>query len=788
MTILRLGCFAASVLFSLGEMGLLTGALNRYAALLLAVVFLATSLPKDLRGVPGRRLAAGIAMVVLAGVLARGGDVWSLVAFSAFATGLAVIIGSDDAKTGEIALFAPTAVLFMFFHLIYRYVPDAWWLANAGAIAFSHSVGSTIGQAYAFGATAGGLHVMALFAAWGLARLIWKRSGRWWHFPVFLLALIVATGVTQMLLTVLAIAVQLWIPELDFLLFNAQVLYLALALVPAAWYYRKVPVGERVAALNLRPALTVLIVAAGVLLGVGLGLAPNEGTGGGKVLLLDKGYLDWSTPDFGRYGGRSGGMFGRLPHLLEAQGYDVERATGLLSAEALAGARALVIINLMDPLEQVEKQAIWDWVSTGGSLVVLGDHTGVMGIREPFNDLLKPVDIEFKFDSATYWGQSWRDALEVMPHPITGDLEVAEDVQIWIGASLGLAPPARPVITAKYGYSDIGDEQNFDRSYLGDRRHNPGEQVGDLCLVADAGHGKGRVLVFGDTSSIQNGALVMSWAFVQRMFQWLTSPAASSPGALRLALAAAGLVCLVVAARSLRRSAASWLILALALVAAMEVADRLTAPPAPPRIGAPKAVIDISHGERFDQLSWYDDCIGGFDLNLMRNGYNPLLMREFSAGLVLDSELLVVIAPARRFGTAELDLLREFVEAGGVLIVSTGYEEKDGSESLLALFGVELENIPLAHFEVEVFGETAHFAEAWPLKVSGPLATVVAAYPGLADPVAVFVPRGEGGALILGDSQFFLNINLEGRDEWHLGNIMFLRELLGRIQAGGLTG
>ena len=53
---------------------------------------------------------------------------------------------------------------------------------------------------------------------------------------------------------------------------------------------------------------------------------------------------------------------------------------------------------------------------------------------------------------------------------------------------------------------------------------------------------------------------------------------------------------------------------------------------------------------------------------------------------------------------------------------------------------------------------------------------------GLEDPVMVFVPRGRGGALVIGDSQFLLNSNLEGLDDWHPGNIMFLRELFERLK------
>jgi hypothetical protein len=47
----------------------------------------------------------------------------------------------------------------------------------------------------------------------------------------------------------------------------------------------------------------------------------------------------------------------------------------------------------------------------------------------------------------------------------------------------------------------------------------------------------------------------------------------------------------------------------------------------------------------------------------------------------------------------------------------------------------------------------------------------------------VFIPRGSGGALVIGDSQFLLNGNLEGLDDWHAGNIMFLRDLFEWLRA-----
>jgi hypothetical protein len=167
-------------------------------------------------------------------------------------------------------------------------------------------------------------------------------------------------------------------------------------------------------------------------------------------LIVDEGLLNWRVPVFGHYGERSAGMFGRLPGFLRAQGYEGGRVTRPITAESLSGSRVLIVINLMKSFSAEEKQVIWDFVKQGGSLLILGDHTGVGGIREPFNDLLEPVNIKFEFDSATFWAQGWRDQMELLPHPVNRNIIDSEDIQIWIGASLAIRPPARPVIVGMY--------------------------------------------------------------------------------------------------------------------------------------------------------------------------------------------------------------------------------------------------------------------------------------------------------------------------------------------------
>lgn len=786
MRLMAYAVFAGAVLFSLGEMGFLTEAADAFISFCLVLIFIAMHMTWPSGGLRPRRLVAGLAMLTLAAALAPWGEAWRLLGLTLLPAAVAYAM-PDGPRREEVALLIPAMVFFLICYSALCSSGYLWWLADAASLGFSRVTGSLIGQAYAFSATASGLRVMLLIVCCGLARFIWAERRRPLDFAIFVLLLVAAAAAVQMLLTPLAIAVQLRLGNLAFLLFNSQVFYLLAALIPVYWYRRRTPSLREAVIAPGGAGLSAVALVAGLLIGLGLLLMPLPGRGGGRVLLVDEGLLNWRVPEFGFYGERSGGMFGRLPGFLEAQGYETERVPRPVTQETLEDCRLLVVINLMHKFSEEEKAAIWEFVRRGGSLLILGDHTGVMGIREPFNDLLEPVGIEFEFDSATFWAQGWRDALEFMPHPINRNIVDSEDIQIWIGASLAIAPPAVPVIVGKYGYSDIGNEANEEMSYLGDRRHNPGEKIGDLVLTAEARHGRGRVLAFGDTSPFQNGALVSSWAFAQRVFLWLTGVPRYSPVWLRLILLASGISLIAVARRLLGAHAYAWLALAAGFAMAAQAAERLSELPPLPRIDDPKAVIEFSHGERFDQLTWYDDCIGGLEFNLMRNGYSTHLMNTFSHALVLDSEVLVVIAPSKRFSRREMDTIDEFMEVGGLLILSTGYEEKDRSEGLLGRLGVRIENVPLAHFEVPVFGESVRFAEAWPLEISNPQAVGIARHPDYPKPVAAFIPRGEGGAVVIGDSQFFLNGNLEALEEWYVGNIMFLRKLLARFKSGELN-
>jgi hypothetical protein len=77
----------------------------------------------------------------------------------------------------------------------------------------------------------------------------------------------------------------------------------------------------------------IILGALAIFAGAGLnGFLPPRPDAGGEILLHDAGYLNWQMPNFQAYGDKSGGMFGRLPQFLEAEGYQVKRLPPLKKA------------------------------------------------------------------------------------------------------------------------------------------------------------------------------------------------------------------------------------------------------------------------------------------------------------------------------------------------------------------------------------------------------------------------------------------------------------------------
>lgn len=524
----------------------------------------------------------------------------------------------------------------------------------------------------------------------------------------------------------------------------------------------------------------ILVAAlAAALIPVAVALAWSRSDLAGKTIVAyEKGNLDWLKPQHGRYGRQSAGLYGMLPVLVESLGGRFVLSADL-SAQDLAGADMLLLIHPDRPWTDDQHKRIWDYVSGGGSLLVAA-HCPVdeQGSKSSFNEILAPTGMTVRSDLAVSETGRWRQSLETSLHPTTAGLDDRSDqFGIQGGASIQTHWPARPVVVGRWGWS----EPTADASGLG--RYDAGKKLGDLVLAAEQPLGRGRVMVLGDASVLMNESYADAYLFLGRVFGYLAQRTPDQYAWWRQTVGVLAMMILLVLLawrpRPLRTAVAA-AVLALSLTACMTVSAWVSRVLPDGRGHTPNtlAYIDASHLEVHTGANWYDQGVNGLALNLMRNGYLPLLMPELTDERLERAGLLISMAPARPFSSSERTAVRRFVEGGGVLICTVGAEDTAGSRDLLADFAFQVPRSPatLADKEPEqepmgwrvtpyVTGSKAEMMlyDGWEVQSDASNAAVrVRGDAGR--PVVVTRPVGKGIVAVIGDSKFALNMNLEQAD------------------------
>jgi hypothetical protein len=800
---LRTTAYLTLVATSFNDLGHLSADLNRFLSLVALALLLSVILRPGPLERPALRTALGaLICLAAAGIFARlvpaGIASFHLLVFSA---ALFLVPRSPSPVGVDLRTHAMAFALVVLLAELNRLLPFVWHIKQASAALLSSASAKVVGEPRNLGPTAMGIPLLGALVL--LALVSEAARPREARRPRVLVAAIpfLAHFVYLLFLTPLARWIAAENPGWTRWLLNSQWLFILLGsgiftlftkLAPRSHEHANAPSTPPAGLRSARPRL---------LAGLAVGVAFTWMVSGSEkrshepvsILIYEEGYGTWAVPEHGFYGEKSGGMFGVLPEFLRASGFEVERSEDLAQLEAPEHPDCLVLINIQRYLEDPDKERIARFVADGGGLLCLGDHTGVAGIRGPFNDLLAPHGIRFRFDSASFFGGSWAHALEIRRHPLNHRERSEEDYQLWVGASLDLDPPAFPVVVAKYGYSDFGNMSNVERAYLGDRLYNAGELLGDVVLVGETRVGKGKILAFGDTSGYQNLSLPRSCEFVRESLRYLGTSNSALPSVRRQVVALV-VFFLVLAAMTKGFSDGGPAIAALAgmlatsaVLAAFERPET-AAPPDWRKVwsarasGDPQevhfdrdlAVVDRSHGGRFDLRAWYDNSIGGLLLNLMRNGFFPVVTERFPVDELARADLLVLLSPMRGYSGSERREIRRFIERGGRLLVSVGYEEFDGSRGLLDDYGFSVLGVPLAHFRTGEAREDLVFQEAWALAPPKEATTIVTQWD---EPVVAKRRIGKGEVIVIADSYFFLNRNLEGRERHFLGNIEFFRRL-----------
>ena len=748
-------------------------------------------------------------------------------------SGLDLCLQGIDHRRNELHLLAVACFGYGVLFLFLETIPWAWSLYQQGSLFISHLIGVLTNTPFSVGPTSSGLGILLVSLIFLFSVFVVTPRKTRKDLLVFSLSIGGACLVWLCYLVLLNQSSYLATDALNlhpyFFLFNLIPIFsylffsqkIVISNVP---FYQKKHLQHHLK--NGAVWAVILLLLSTTLLTIFINVGPSSLEQQKVLFYGDHMVGTWDVPGYGTYGKDAVGMFGLWPIYLATLGYDSEilvqnrtqflatvqtqdenitRYVNLTDYTTVSEIKTIttstfdntaifVVSNLNVSFSEQEQSIIWDYVNKGGALLVIGDHTNVGGMQQPLNELLTPVGIRYRFDAALPFDEKfkWLTCIHLLHHPITASLMSLDELQYGIGASLDLSESAFPIIIGSSVLSDKGNRLNSDIAYLGDYEYNKGEQLGDVILAAGAYYGNGKVLVFGDTSSFQNAALPFSYSFLQSSFLWLSNQQTSTMALLQVSISLLLLTGAIIVYLFFKNKTISFawlpLLLCISLLFSAALNPLLITTPQEKRNGT-IAYIDASHNERFSLESFTDDSVNGLLINLERNNLMPVLLREFSQESILKSDLLIFNAPTKAFSADDVGFLQSYMNDGGIVILATGYEDKAASLPLLKTFDLDIESIPLGPVpyveeNLTLYQNEPRFVDSWPVSFqqNQTISFYNFTWGDLTYHLVVFTRQGAGGLLLIGDSQFLLDKNIESIYDYWPGNILFLKYLLDELR------
>jgi hypothetical protein len=221
------------------------------------------------------------------------------------------------------------------------------------------------------------------------------------------------------------------------------------------------------------------------------------------VVIFDQGHLNVASKD---------GRYAPIIHLLESDGLEVLPSSGKITSALLARGQILYISGAqgsnyekasepaLPAFSEGESQVIESWVKSGGSMLLLSDHTTIGDSIHPLAALFGVQISSGETDDQNNYLAALRDASHLLftdenhliaKHPVTygrNDQEKIHRVAVFSGQSVLGPQNSKPILTlAKTA-----------ENYFEDGSRKP---VGEGFAEAVSFHyGKGRVIIFGDAT------------------------------------------------------------------------------------------------------------------------------------------------------------------------------------------------------------------------------------------------------------------------------------------------
>jgi hypothetical protein len=517
---------------------------------------------------------------------------------------------------------------------------------------------------------------------------------------------------------------------------------------------------------------------------------------GKTVVAYEKGNFNWFKPT---YGNSIIGGYGMLPIFVESLGGRFAKSPDL-SQKDLDRADVVIVLHPNSPFTSEQLKRLENYVRQGGSLLLGAENYSREAGREShFNELLTLAGIEVNDDASIPLSANWEQCRQAIFHPAALDFDdYRNSYGLGRGSSIRLKSTSRPVIAGRWAWSIPGSDAVMQKSV----QYREGQPLGDLVLAAEKPLGMGRIVVLGDMACMNNERLSCSWEFVGRLLSYLANHSSSPQADWRQISAIAAMILfivLLIMQPDPMRLAVACLVFAVALIWYAGTGDKATQvlPDGRDQTPGSLAYIDTSHLEAFSSDLWNDYGIAGFTRVLMRSGFLPLRLPEISAEHLERAKVLVLMAPARQFSDEDKATVRKFVEEGGTLIILNGAEDVRASADLLKEFQFNIDPSPVgpreAIREPDPLGALAlnflqdkntkyvvQFFAAWPIEKL-PDAYKIYIVDKIDDvtwPVVAKTPVGQGMVLVVADTYFAINQNLESAANEFPSNMKFWRMLL----------
>ncbi len=510
-------------------------------------------------------------------------------------------------------------------------------------------------------------------------------------------------------------------------------------------------------------------------------------------ILFDLGHGDTSGPQWGYdtdIDKSADAGHGRLLDFLKAYGYKVETRSEPLDHDVLKKYDILLLVMNSHAYTRQEINNIKKFMKDGGGLMVIGDHTNVDDVMASLNPVLEGFNIGLKFDIVRV-DKSIKANIFAAHCPMFQGVNPVGEVAIGNGASLSVSLPAIPILNVGYGaFSDIGDMKTGpDQAYLGNGVLDKDEKVGDHVLAACSKYGKGRLIVFGDSSYFQNLALYRNYKFCYQCFDWLNRMN-SSFGNVWLIIA---IVLLLAAVLYGQGGQDIWkigygLIPAIILSQCIAfVANNHNYPAIDYKKLGQRVLIDFAHYPQhrtyWEDSDNYPTSLDSLVHQTLRVGLHPSLKCKgrLNAQELNGYDALVIPSPNLSYTKQEVQDVQQWVSNGGGLLVIEGARKETTIPALLKPFEIQLDDKPLGTYycqkdtdgndwKIPMSFTTQKFIQhpitqginsIWfmtPVAVKGgtPLAHVYDY------PTMVYKQYGKGRLVVVGDDLFFANYISEG--------------------------